>query len=356
MSSPETKKRKIDYKCQYCDKSYKKPSKLTEHERSHTGERPFICSYLGCNKSYMRNSHLKVHERSHANIKDFVCSFENCDKAYGTKQHLQRHEKTHTSPLIKCEYPGCTAEFSKRFQLRWHRASHEKGTYICNVCQNAFDSLPALEKHKNRVHENPIIYNCTTCDQSFLKWSELRKHVQVEHPAVCTICNKTYTRPSYLRQHIKDKHTDPIKCTWFGCDSILKNRRSYRFHLAFVHEQYVKYKCDSCGKGFPYKSVYERHKKSHEPKPKSTSSRPKRSLAEILTGYNYYSKNGFRYKCPFEHCQFKFTNTYLLRRHLEGKHHENDVKAFERSQLENTEQSENTATTNTTTTTTTTVN
>lgn len=34
----ENKKRKIEYQCHYCDKAYKKPSKLDEHERSHTGE------------------------------------------------------------------------------------------------------------------------------------------------------------------------------------------------------------------------------------------------------------------------------------------------------------------------------
>lgn len=38
MSDTSFKKRKVEYKCQYCDKTYKKPSKVIEHERSHTGE------------------------------------------------------------------------------------------------------------------------------------------------------------------------------------------------------------------------------------------------------------------------------------------------------------------------------
>lgn len=38
MSDTSNKRQKIEYKCQHCDKTYKKPSKVVEHERSHTGE------------------------------------------------------------------------------------------------------------------------------------------------------------------------------------------------------------------------------------------------------------------------------------------------------------------------------
>jgi hypothetical protein len=37
----DKKRRKIEYKCQYCDKTYGKPCKVAEHERSHTGEVSF---------------------------------------------------------------------------------------------------------------------------------------------------------------------------------------------------------------------------------------------------------------------------------------------------------------------------
>lgn len=36
-------------------------------------------------------------------------------------------------------------------------------------------------------------------------------------------------------------------------------------HVALVHEQDIRYKCDLCDKGFPYKSMLERHKGSHTP-------------------------------------------------------------------------------------------
>ena len=42
-------------------------------------------------------------------------------------------------------------------------------------------------------------------------------------------------------------------------------KRSYKTHVALVHEQDIRFKCDICDKGFPYKSMLERHKASHTP-------------------------------------------------------------------------------------------
>lgn len=100
---------------QGCAKSYKKPSRLAEHERSHTGEvsgykaqadtfltfhyfqRPYKCTSNGCSKSYLRESHLHAHARTHLSVseKPFICSFGSCSKRYWTAQHLRRHSEVH---------------------------------------------------------------------------------------------------------------------------------------------------------------------------------------------------------------------------------------------------------------------
>ncbi|KAG2199439.1 hypothetical protein INT47_011551 [Mucor saturninus] len=329
MSSGISKRRKIDIKCQYCDKTYSKPSKVAEHERSHTGERPFICTHEGCDKAYFRSSHLVVHQRSHSNDKDFICSFDNCTAAFATKQHLQRHEKSHTT-TINCDFPGCHAEYSKRCQLRRHKMTHEVGTHTCPTCKSVFDSSLQLEKHIDRVHINPVVYKCGTCTETFNKWSTLRKHMMTEHPFKCSVCKKAYGKKYNLKQHIKEKHMNMgvVTCDWPGCGADLKTKRGLKTHVALVHEQDIRYKCDVCSKGFPYMSMLERHKGSHTPKTLKPSPRIRhKSIVEQLTGFNHYSDKE-TLGCPFEGCHFKFTNSYLLRRHIEGKNHKSDVRLF----------------------------
>ena len=113
------KNAKKKYHCTFsgCNKSYSKPCRLEEHERSHTGEvglsfqifafdlrrlaescrsqRPFVCTT--CNKSYLRETHLQAHVRSHLPDSDrpFECPEEGCSKRFWTAQHLKVHESTH---------------------------------------------------------------------------------------------------------------------------------------------------------------------------------------------------------------------------------------------------------------------
>ncbi|CAO3633250.1 unnamed protein product [Mucor hiemalis] len=308
-SEKSSKRRKVEYHCEYCDKSYKKSAKLE-------------------NMYHL----IQANDHTNAPMKAVIKpTWDGCVAAFSTRQHLQRHEKIRNSPTIFCDYPGCSAEFTKRFQLRWHRATHEKGTHECKQCTSVFDSLPALEKHIDRVHENPVIYNCGLCDNKFTKWTKLREHTLKDHPIQCTVCDKTYTRKGNLRQHIKEKHMgqETIKCDWPGCDSTLQTKRSYKTHVALVHEQDIRYKCDLCEKGFPYESMLERHKAFHIPKSNSPSpARQKKSIAEKITGFSLTPKTE-DFECPFSDCYYKFPNTYLLRRHLKGANHAEDVRSFE---------------------------
>ncbi|KAG0051444.1 hypothetical protein BGZ83_003782 [Gryganskiella cystojenkinii] len=365
---PPASKVNKPYECVYpgCDKAYTKPSRLEEHERSHTGERPYVCQEPGCKAAFRRESHFAVHMLGHSTVRAFACPEPGCEKSFYTEDKLIRHLKVHEDSIVArfpesdhaeeiikrkpyaCSWEGCFQRFAKHQKLKAHVCMVHEGRkpYPCpqEGCEMSFQTPSKLRKHQ-LVHSGEKRYACGAegCGAYFSKWSQLQQHNKTSHKSMpCSTCGKMVLKRN-ITAHMKihDSSRTRVPCSHEGCTKVFSTERTLATHVKTAHAQKAeseegRFKCEyeDCLKNFEYKHVLERHVKRIHINP--TLRRKKRSdaldssLVDSLLGF---SKEDVRAKLPFAcqvpGCQARYSRQQLLDRHLASLAHQDvDSLAF----------------------------
>ena len=129
-----------NYTCKKCDASFSHSGSLSNHQRVHDNQRPFVCDIMDCQKRFKSRVELKNHEKTHNEENPFKCDYKNCTKTFYKNDHLIKHQRTHTG-----ETP-----------------------YACDICGKAYRAKPALSYHI-KVHNKPKKYKCEydQCEEAF---------------------------------------------------------------------------------------------------------------------------------------------------------------------------------------------
>ena len=145
----EYKKRKLP--CSFCPKYFDRPSLLTRHIRTHTGERPHSCNH--CCKSFSTSSSLNTHVRIHSGEKPHQCNV--CQKRFTASSNLYYHKMTHIKQKPHA-CSQCKKTFSTPGDLRNHQYTHSGiWPFTCEVCDKGFSKINNLKNHM-------ILHNCRT--------------------------------------------------------------------------------------------------------------------------------------------------------------------------------------------------
>ena len=172
-----------------CCVKFARPSNLTVHKRTHTGEKPYACDFEGCGVRFARSSNLTVHKRKHTGEKPYACDVEACGVRFANSSHLTVHKRKHTGhkPYM-CDFEGCGVRFANSSSLTVHKRKHTgEKPYMCDFegCCDTFASSTHLTVHK-RTHtgEKPYACDVEACGATFAQSNNLTQHYRCHHRGV----------------------------------------------------------------------------------------------------------------------------------------------------------------------------
>ena len=135
--------------CGHCQKRFRSPGKLAQHERVHTtaSDAAFYCSY--CPKQFGKQGEATRHERTHTGEKPYACSM--CPRRFGQKSAVVPHERTHTGEKpYACSM--CPRRFTQKNKVAPHERTHTgEKPYACSICAIRFAEKSSAVRHK-RAH------------------------------------------------------------------------------------------------------------------------------------------------------------------------------------------------------------
>ena len=147
------------YRCADCTKAFPTKQHLDDHRRTHTGEKPYVCTWPGCPQAFALQSKLTAHLLAHVHTYKCTADIAKCTKAYASKGALLDHVAAchNGEPRWQCPHAECGEWFNSSCARSVHvRQAHQGTTWACPVvgCDVQSHSPSARAWHVLSVHQH----------------------------------------------------------------------------------------------------------------------------------------------------------------------------------------------------------